>query len=296
MLFYDDAGAKAFVSKGIASNDHTWFTVRQIGGKGEHRIKTKFLPVRKTAAEAEADLRAYAKKKGWREEAAPPGRPETDGGGASRGDEPPSLPLPAEVPPDEITAVNALHKKFALAMKKGALFAFEIGKRLREIWGQLEDCEGWPGWCREHLDFDVGTANRYLRVYENFKDNPRALAGMTAAGAVKFLSAPGDKTPAASESETADKQRELPWEPYFELPPLSREVKLNNYRFEAPNSHELYLIRRGLNYPVKIAEVLAPEDRRLKTARKGMLEAVQAALEQYYQEVERVETLEGNKK
>jgi hypothetical protein len=48
-----------------------------------------------------------------------------------------------------------------------------------------------------------------------------------------------------------------------------------------------------LNYPVKIAEVLAPEDKRLKTAHRGMLESVQAALERYYQEVERVEALEA---
>jgi hypothetical protein len=79
------------------------------------------------------------------------------------------------------------------------------------------------------------------------------------------------------------------------LPPLSRDVKLANHRFEVPNSHEVYLIRRGLNYPVKIAEVLAPEDRRLTTAHRGMLENVQAALERYYQEVERVEALEAGK-
>jgi hypothetical protein len=70
-LFYDEAGARVFVSKGIARDDHTWFTVRQIGNKGTHQIKTKFLPIRKTAAEAEADLRAYAEKKGWRGEPPP---------------------------------------------------------------------------------------------------------------------------------------------------------------------------------------------------------------------------------
>jgi hypothetical protein len=88
---------------------------------------------------------------------------------------------------------------------------------------------------------------------------------------------------------------ELPWERYFELPPLSREVKLDSHRFEIPNGHEVYLIRRGLNYPVKIADVLVPEDKRLKTAHRGMLENVQAALERYYQEVERLEALEAKR-
>ena len=119
---------------------------------------------------------------------------------------------------------------------------------------------------------------------------------MTASGALKLLSAPKREALKTEEYGNADRQPELPWERYFELPPLSREVKLDNHRFEIPNSHEVYLVRRGLDYPVKIAEVLAPEDRRLRTARRGMLEAVQAALERYYQEWERLEALEEKRR
>jgi hypothetical protein len=207
----------------------------------------------------------------------------------------PLPPAVAAIPQAEIDAVSALHKKFMAAMKKGAVLAFEIGRLLREIWGQQDAYTSWPNWCREHLAFDVGTANRYLRIYENFKDNPRALAGLTASGALKLPSAPKREALKIEEYGNADRQLELPWERYFDLPPLSREVKLNSHRFEIPNGHEVYLIRRGLNYPVKIAEVLAPEDKRLKTAHRGMLESVQAALERYYQEVERLEALEVNK-
>jgi hypothetical protein len=209
-------------------------------------------------------------------------------------EKPASAPVPAVkgISPDKIDAVNALHKKFMSAMKKGAALAFEIGKRLRKMWGQLDAHDSWPDWCRERLAFDASTANRYLRIYENFKDNPRELAGMTASGALKLLSSPKRETLKIEDYGGAGRQQELPWERYFELPPLSREVKLDNHRFEVPNSHEVYLIRRGLNYPVKIAEVLAPEDKRLKTAHRGMLENVQAALERYYQEVERLEALE----
>ena len=201
-------------------------------------------------------------------------------------------PEAGEIFPEAVGDINALHRKFMSAMKKGAALAFEIGKRLRDIWGRLEARDSWPGWCREHLAFDVSTADRYLRVYENFKDNPKVLAGLTVSGALKLLSAPKREALKAEAYGAEDKQPELPWERYFELPPLSREVKLNNYRFEVPNSHEVYLIRRGFSYPVKIAEVLAPEDKRLKTAHRGMLETVQAALERYYQEVERLEALE----
>jgi hypothetical protein len=200
--------------------------------------------------------------------------------------------IPTVTPADKIKAVNGLHKRFVSTLKKGALLAFEAGKILGELQDQLEAGASWPDWCREHLAFDVSTANRYLRIYENFRDNPKALAGQTVTGALKLLSAPGRTEGRVEVYGDADRQQELPWERYFELPPLSRNVKLVNHRFEVPNSHEVYLIRRGLNYPVKIAEVLAPEDKRLKTAHRGMLESVQAALERYYQEVERVEALE----
>jgi hypothetical protein len=203
-----------------------------------------------------------------------------------------SKKLEAEISPDKIAEVNALYKKFVFTMKKGASFAFEIGKILNEIWGQLAVDDSWPDWCREHLAFDVSTANRYLRIYNNFKDTPKALAGLTASGALKLLSAPKKEPLEVPEPEAADRQPELPWERYFELPPLDREVKLKNYRFEVPNSHEVYLIRRGLSYPVKIADVLIPEDKRLKTAHRGMLENIQAVIERYYQEVERLEALE----
>jgi hypothetical protein len=201
-------------------------------------------------------------------------------------------PAPLEIDPLIIAEVNSLHKKFISAMKKGAVLAFEIGEALNEIWGGLDAGASWPDWCREHLAFDVSTANRYLRIYENFNDNPRALKDQTISGALKLLSAPRREALRVETYGDADGQQELPWERYFELPPLDREVKLKDHRFEIPNSHEVYLIRRGFSYPVKIAEVLAPEDKRLKTAHRGMLENVQSALERYYQEVERIETLE----
>jgi hypothetical protein len=212
-----------------------------------------------------------------------------------RGEAPPPAPAVGEIAPDKIEAINSLYKKFIFTMKKGAALAFEIGKMLREIWDQMDAYDSWPAWCREHLSFSMGTANRCLRIYENFKDDLGALAGLTASGALKLLSAPRREALQAEGDENPDRQPDLPWERYFELPPLTRDVKLVNHRFEVPNSHEVYLIRRGLNYPVKIAEVLAPEDRRLNTAHRGMLEGVQAALERYYQELERIEALEVKK-
>jgi hypothetical protein len=207
------------------------------------------------------------------------------------------IPSGKTAPPTDISAarigvVNGLHKRFVSTLKKGALIAFEIGKNLRDIWERLDAADSWPQWCKENLVFDVSTANKYLRIYENFKDNPKMLTGYTINGALKLLSAPKKEEGEQEEYGSEDKRPETPWEQYFELPPLSRKVKLDDHRFEIPNSHEVWLIRRGFNYPIKIAEVLAPEDKRLKSAHQGMLENIQASLEMYYQEVERIEKLE----
>jgi len=45
-----------------------WFTYREKNGCGfGNRVKSPALPVRPTREEAQADLDAYAEKKGWRE-------------------------------------------------------------------------------------------------------------------------------------------------------------------------------------------------------------------------------------
>jgi hypothetical protein len=66
MTYIDNLGAEVFVSPGIASDGKTWMTVRRERNKfGVHRIVSKALPVRQSEAEAQADLDAYASKKGW---------------------------------------------------------------------------------------------------------------------------------------------------------------------------------------------------------------------------------------
>jgi len=65
-IYRDENGFRVFVSCGIATDGKTWLTVRQKKAwKGTHRIKSPALPIRKTLAEAQKDLDAYAKTKGW---------------------------------------------------------------------------------------------------------------------------------------------------------------------------------------------------------------------------------------
>jgi len=206
--------------------------------------------------------------------------------------------IPADISAARIAKINGMHKKFFSMLKKGAMMAFEIGKELNDLNGCQNEYDSWPQWCKDNLVFDVSTANQYLRIYENFKYNPKLLSGCTINGALKLLSAPKKENTEITKYGDADKRPETPWEQYFEVPPLGQKVKLQNYRLEQPNAHELYLIRRGFNYPVKIADVLAPgsEDNRLKTAHSGMMENIQVALETYFQEVERIEKLQEESK
>jgi len=66
-MYQDENNARIFISCGIAAGGDKWMTVRQKKAwKGTHRIKSPALPIRKTLAEAQKDLDAYAKQKGWK--------------------------------------------------------------------------------------------------------------------------------------------------------------------------------------------------------------------------------------
>jgi hypothetical protein len=181
-------------------------------------------------------------------------------------------------------------------VKITAGFACYIGCRLVAIKAELERGE-FLAWIDKVFPFSQRTARRYMKLYKHFKENSANFAQLETLKLTEALRQAGiiepkEKNLLQFEPEgDPDQQRELPWEEYFELPPLSRDVKLKDHRFEIPNSHEIYLIRRGIDYPIKIAEVLAPEDKRLRTVHRGMMEAVQSAIERYYQELERIEAL-----
>lgn len=67
--YYDrETGRKYFVSQGIGGGPgRPWFTLYENGTGSTHRLVTKALPLRDTREEAQADLDAYARKKGWKE-------------------------------------------------------------------------------------------------------------------------------------------------------------------------------------------------------------------------------------
>ena len=62
--YQDGKGALVFVSTGIGNTD--WMTDRQKHSQvGTHRICSPSLPLRSSKEEAQKDLDAYARRKGW---------------------------------------------------------------------------------------------------------------------------------------------------------------------------------------------------------------------------------------
>jgi hypothetical protein len=181
-------------------------------------------------------------------------------------------------------------------VKVNAHIAFCAGRMLTAVKATCEHGK-FMSWIDKEFPLSQRTARKYMLFYERMKvarcatlDNISMTEALQQAGIIER------KEPERLQFESyggEPEQPELPWERYFELPPLDPKVKLKNHRFEIPNSHEIYMIQRGFNYPLKIAEILTPENRDLKSAHRGMLEGVQAVLERYFQEVERIEALRG---
>lgn len=65
--YITDRGLTAFVSNGFGIGGKWMSVASKDTFQGTHRIVAKSLPLRDTREEAQADLDAYAKKKGWKE-------------------------------------------------------------------------------------------------------------------------------------------------------------------------------------------------------------------------------------
>jgi len=63
-VWHDEKGEDVFVNSGLGGKNYMSFRRSTHGGL--HRVKTKYLPERKSFDEAQHDLNLYAKKKGWK--------------------------------------------------------------------------------------------------------------------------------------------------------------------------------------------------------------------------------------
>jgi hypothetical protein len=199
--------------------------------------------------------------------------------------------LPSDLSSAATDAVNVRHRKLAGKMKSAAQEAFEIGVILTRMYNRLPPEVSWSSFVKARFIFTPQTANAYMRIAEKFTDNPALLEGETITAALEGLGKRETEPHGRIEYGNPNKQPLLPWEPFFQKPTLSN-IPLRNHRFECPDGHELFLVRRGQNYPVKIIDIHAGDPvGELKYPYEEMIKNIQAAVELYYQEVEKQEDL-----
>ena len=65
MAYVNEKGEKIFVSEGLQPGQ--WMAMRLAkNGYSKHRVKSPALPIRAKLEDAQADLDAYAARRGWR--------------------------------------------------------------------------------------------------------------------------------------------------------------------------------------------------------------------------------------
>ena len=176
-----------------------------------------------------------------------------------------------------------------------AVAAYKMGGELVQAKEQTEHGK-FLKWVNDTFPFSRSHATRYMRLYEWFKDDPAVLENMGVtealrrAGIIEPKKALPDKR-GPIEYGNPNKQVELPWETIFAKQPISK-AKLKNYRVECIGLHDIYLVSKGFNFPIKVVDlILENPNSHLKAPYQGMLDSIQAALELYYAEVERLEAL-----
>ncbi len=133
--------------------------------------------------------------------------------------------------------------------------------------------------------------NLGLKIYKHFNDNPALMEGLSVYEALKmidFRERSEKKERVILTYHEENGQQEFSWEDFFDIPPVAK-VKLEKFRLTCPNNHELYLIEKGQNYPIKIVDLYTgqPESSTLKLAHQEMVKNVQASIEKYYAQYEK---------
>lgn len=192
--------------------------------------------------------------------------------------------------------INAIGKKVEGLIRNAAQLHFITGQKLRQAqeefinyrlvqtFKQIAEITGLP-------ERRVKTA---MKIYQEFKDDPERLESLTVQECMRLI---GEKEGEGSEKKKAeaieyagDERREFDFEELFERQPLSR-VELNQYRVMVTGESEIWLVKKGLNVPMKIMDIFTgsantPE---ISLAHKKLLHDVQSAAEEFYSVYERQE-------
>jgi hypothetical protein len=78
-------------------------------------------------------------------------------------------------------------KELFILRIRDAESALQIGEEVYNAKMGRDQGVFWKDFVKENFPFSVATANRYIRVYEAFKDRPEALRGETVADALRLM-------------------------------------------------------------------------------------------------------------
>ena len=200
---------------------------------------------------------------------------------------------------DDVKIIQTIHKGHDSLLKtlgSAAWQAFKIGKLLVVI-REKDPASPWGQTVKDLFPFSITTANNYLKVYFKFRDNPKALEGMSKTEAyiesgVKGLIAEKKETiPGRLETATLQEEIDFDIEQIFKMPCVSK-AKLENYRIETigKNGRIWMIDRSGMSMPV--AQLYAtPPQGFPETEYNELFRNVQIALELYFEKIEKYEKM-----
>ena len=190
--------------------------------------------------------------------------------------------------------INAIGKKVEGLIRNAAQLHFITGQKLRQAqeefinyrlvqtYKQIAEITGLP-------ESRVKTA---MKIYQEFKDNPEQLQSLTVQECMRLIGEKeaGEKKKTEAIEYAGDEQREFDFEELFERQPLSR-VELNQYRVMVTGESEIWLVKKGLNVPMKIMDIFTGSSSvpAVSLAHKKLLHDVQSAAEEFYAVYERQE-------
>lgn len=165
---------------------------------------------------------------------------------------------------------------------------FDAGKII------LTYCENYHGkLTKEMLESafksNMRRINTAVKIFKTFRENPAMIENLTMTDAMRLVREKENGThEKIGYAGPDDGQMEFDWEGFFNTKPVAK-VKLENYRIYAPDDHDLYLVQRGINNPLHIAEfyITTQESDGLKLAHEQMLKDMQAAAEKYFSAYEK---------
>ena len=193
--------------------------------------------------------------------------------------------------------INAIGKKVEGLIRSAAQLHFITGQKLRQAqeefinyrlvqtFKQIAEITGLP-------ERRVKTA---MKIYQEFKDDPERLESLTVQECMRLIGEKdgegGEKKRQEAIEYAGDERRDFDFEELFNQQPLSKG-ELNRYRVMVTGDSELWIVKRGLNVPMKIIDIFTGSSSvpAVSLAHKKLLYDVQSAAEEFYAVYERQET------